>query len=81
MKESNKVGALILGAFIFGGLASLGYLLGNAAIQYKEYERTVTVKGLSEREYGANIVIWPIQFIVANNELEELYNSIEEATT
>jgi hypothetical protein len=71
----------LLGIFIFLGLAVLGYLLANAAIQFKEYERTVRVKGLSEREYDADIVIWPIQFTVAANELETLYGSVEEGTS
>ena len=62
------------------GLSVLGYLLGNAAIEYKQYDRSVTVKGLSEREYDADIVIWPIQFTAAGNDLESLYNAIERST-
>lgn len=77
----RKVSALILGTYLFLGLTSLGYLLGNSAIKYREYERTVTVKGLSEREYDADIVIWPISFTEASNELEGLYVSIEESTS
>lgn len=80
MGENNKYSALILGIFILLGLSSLGYLLGNAAIKFKEYERTVKVKGLAEREYPADIVIWPVQFTEANNDLEGLYNSIENST-
>ena len=80
MSENRKTNTLFLGIFIFLGLASLGYLLGNAVIIFKEYERTVTVKGLSEREYEADIVIWPIQFTKAGNNLEELYESIESST-
>jgi hypothetical protein len=78
---NSKASAFILGIFIFLGLAALGYILGNAAIEFKEYERTVTVKGLSEREYEADIVIWPIQFSESSNELENLYNSIEISTS
>lgn len=80
MAENSKASALVLGVFIFLGLATLGYLLGNAAIKFKEYERTVTVKGLSEREYEADIVIWPIEFTEASNNLGELYGSIERST-
>ena len=80
MTENSKVSAVVLGVFIFLGLATLGYLLGSAAIKFKEYERTVTVKGLSEREYEADIVIWPIQFTEASNNLGELYGSIERST-
>jgi hypothetical protein len=81
MQKSNRVSALILGVFFSIGLLSFGYMLGNTAITYKEYERTVTVKGLSEREFEADIVIWPIQFTVASNNIEELYNSIESNTS
>lgn len=81
MEKDGKVSAFILGAFIFLGLAALGYMLGSAAIDFKEYERTVTVKGLSEREYEADIVIWPIQFTEASNDLENLYVSVEAGTS
>ena len=81
MQQNSKASAFILGIFLFIGLSSLGYLLGKAAIEYKQYERSVTVKGLSEREYEADIVIWPIQFIAAGNDLETLYGSIEENTS
>ena len=80
VERSSKASAFILGIFVFGGLAVLGYLLGNAALQYKQYERSVTVKGLSEREYNADIVIWPIQFTAAGNDLQSLYSSIEAST-
>ena len=80
MQKSNRVSALILGVFFSIGLLSFGYMLGSTAITYKEYERTVTVKGLSEREFEADIVIWPIQFTVASNNIEELYISIESNT-
>ncbi len=80
MQQLDKSSALTLGICILLGLAALGYLLGDAAIEYKQFERTVTVKGLSEKEYNADIVIWPIQFTAASNELETLYNSIDDST-
>lgn len=81
MPENNKTGALILGVCILIGLAALGYLLGSAAVDIKQFERSVTVKGLSEREYNADIVIWPIQFTAAGNDLESLYASIDSNTS
>ena len=80
MQGNNRVSALVLGVFIFLGLTCLGYLLGKSAIKFKEYERSVTVKGLSEREFDADIVIWPIQFTQADNNLEDLYSAIEANT-
>ncbi len=80
MQITGKASAFILGAFICLGLSILGYLLANAAIDFKQYDRSVTVKGLSEREYLADIVIWPIEFTVADNNLERLYRSIDDYT-
>lgn len=62
------------------GLSILGYLLSAAIIQYREFERTVTVKGLSVREYPADVVIWPIQFSVADNDLGAVYGALDKST-
>ena len=80
MQAINKTSAFILGIFIFFGLSVLGYLLSTAAIEFKQYDRSVTVKGLSEREYPADIVIWPIEFTLADNDLERLYQRIDQDT-
>jgi hypothetical protein len=80
MVTSHKSASIILGLCLIIGLSSLGFLLGDAAIRFKEYERTVNVKGLSEREYSADIVIWPIQFSAASNDLEAIYKTIDDNT-
>jgi len=80
MKENIKYNSLILGASIFLGLTMLGYLLGKSAIEFKEFERTIYVKGLSERELPADIALWPIQFTRASNNLSDLYSSLESDT-
>ena len=77
MKTST---AVILGLAVVLGLGLLGWQLGGAAIAFKQLDRTVTVKGLAEREVAADIVIWPIQFIVADNDLQALYRSIDAGT-
>ena len=73
----NKNSGFMLGLFLFLGFAVLGYLLSEGAIRFKEYERTVRVKGLSEKEYPADIVLWPIVFTEADNDLTKLYASLE----
>ena len=79
MNTSKTPAAWILGLCLALGLSALGYLLGDAAIRFKAYERTVTVKGLSEREYPADIVIWPVQFTTVSNDLPNLYASLEKS--
>lgn len=80
MKTTSNSVAFILGFFIFIGLTALGFQLAKAAIEFKQLERSVTVKGLAEKEVAADVVIWPIQFISADNDLQALYKSIDENT-
>lgn len=77
MLKNNSSFGFVLGISIFLGLSVLGFTLSNSVIKFKMMERSVTVKGLAEREIPADIVIWPIQFITAENKLDELYNSID----
>lgn len=73
----SRTSAIVLGFSLVLGLSSLGYLLGSYAVTVKEYERTVTVKGLSEQEHQADIVIWPIQYTAADNDLSALYATLD----
>ena len=78
--NQNAFSSLLVAAGLVLGLGTLGYLLAEAAIEVKSFERTVTVKGLSEREVPANVAAWPITFQVASNELDDVYASIEAKT-
>jgi hypothetical protein len=77
MSTTSRSAALVLGLFLLLGLGALGALLGHAALRFKAMERTVTVKGLSEREVPADVVLWPIQFTAADNDLVQLYEKLE----
>ncbi len=80
MSEQRTLPAWILGVSLFLGLSTLGFLLGKSLLDMKQLERSVTVKGLSEHEYPADIVIWPIQFTEADNDLGTLYQTMESGT-
>ena len=77
MSEKRITEAFVLGALLCIGMALLGYLLSRSIIQIKALDRTVTVKGLSEREVPANIAIWPIKFNEADNELNSLFSTLQ----
>lgn len=77
MEKRNFSSALILGIFFCIGMALFGILLSNGFIEAKSLERTVTVKGLSEREVPANVAIWPISFNEADNDLNSLFLTIQ----
>ena len=57
-----------------------GWILGNSAVKIKQYERIVSVKGLSEREVRANVAVWPIRFSSASQDLSQLYDVMELQT-
>ncbi|MGQ9426763.1 SIMPL domain-containing protein [Gilvimarinus sp. F26214L] len=76
----NSPSSFIVGVSLVVAAGLLGFLGGEAAQSVKEYERSVTVKGLAEREVPADVVIWPILFTEAGNDLNELYSAIERGS-
>ncbi len=72
----NK-GKLYLGLAIMVGLIFLGLMLPRTAREFRSFERTVSVKGLCEREVPADKVIWPVVYKVVGNDLSSVYRAIE----
>lgn len=62
------------------GLVFIGAMLPTSVSRFRSYDRTVTVKGLSEREVMADKVIWPIPFNVVGNDLDKVYSEIDRNT-
>jgi hypothetical protein len=77
MNEPVSRSIIVLGACLLAGLVALGLLLGNAAMRVKSLERTVVVKGLSEREVPADVAIWPLAFQEGSNDLNGLFETIQ----
>jgi hypothetical protein len=55
-----------------------GYFIGNLLKNGKEYDRSVQVKGLSEKQVMADLAVWPINITLAGNNLQALKNNIEK---
>ncbi|MDQ1303261.1 MAG: uncharacterized protein QG595_1244 [Pseudomonadota bacterium] len=68
MNHNNTPAAVVLAI----GIALAGYLVGNALVESRTSERRVSVRGLSEREVPANLVLWPIVFSITSNDLVDL---------
>lgn len=75
MKTNNNtvVSAIIVAL----GLALIGYFIKTGMVEFRAMERSVEVKGLSEREVLADTVIWPIQFSAAGNDLSQLMQEVD----
>jgi len=78
MNDKTTGAAFALGIFVCIGLALLGYLIAGGFVKLRALERTITVKGLSEREVAADIAIWPIKFSEADNDLNTLFSTIQQ---
>ena len=76
LPRTREATTLALGIVL--GLALLGWLLGGSLVRFKEFERTVTVKGLAEREVSADTALWPITFTGADDDLNTLYAALGE---
>jgi uncharacterized protein len=71
--------SLIGAALIAVGIALAGWFAGNALVKGRLAERYVTVKGVSEREVQADLALWPIQFVVAEDSLQAAQARIQDS--
>jgi len=51
------------------GIAVGGWAAGQGFVRARLGDRYVTVKGISEREVTADLAIWPLRLVVADNDL------------
>ncbi len=75
--SKHRTPSIILSAGIAVGLLLLGLTLARGLVQFRALDRTVDVKGLSEREVLADLAIWPIAFQVARDDLSAVYEQLE----
>ena len=66
------------GLAVMAGLVVMGLMLPRAVSEYRSFDRTVSVKGLCERELPADKVIWPIKYKVVGDDLAKVYAEIEQ---
>ncbi|MDA8686468.1 SIMPL domain-containing protein [Robiginitalea sp.] len=59
------------------GLSVAGYFIGETFIKGKQFDRFVSVKGLSEREVPADLAVWPVNIILTGNDLPALQRQVE----
>lgn len=74
MENKSK---MLSGLFIGLGILVAGIFVSSAIKNFKEADRVVAVRGLSEREIPANQVLWPLVYTETGNDLMSIYNSID----
>lgn len=58
------------------GLCAAGWLIGAGFVESRLGARSVTVKGLAERDVRADLAIWPLRFVATGNELAAVREKI-----
>lgn len=75
-------GALIAAVGIFSAaLITSGYLLGDGLRRAKSAERSISVRGVSERDVTANLATWTISFSQEGPELDSVNARVEQQST
>ena len=79
IKQLPDSGKVLLGAVaIFAlGLTTSGYVLGDGLRRAKAAERSVTVRGVSERDVTANLATWSIEFSNKGDDLSTVQRSVD----
>ena len=70
-------GRVLSGLAIMVGLIVMGSMLPKAVGKFREYDRTVNVKGLCEREVKADKVIWPVVYRVMADDIQSIYDQTD----
>lgn len=78
MTTSTNSKGILIGMSLIIGLSLQGLLISKTMLIGKQADRSVEVKGLAEKEVKANIVVWPISYSLADNDLGTLNTRLSE---
>jgi len=74
--DSTTIAALVLAL----GVALGGLFVGTGFARGRSADRFVSVKGISEREVRADLAIWPLRLVAADNDLGRAHASLQAST-
>jgi hypothetical protein len=63
------------------GITLAGFLIGNGFARARSADRFVTVKGVTERDAKADLAIWPLSVVGADNNLAAAHTKLEASIT
>lgn len=74
-------GPLVIAAIVLAiGMIVGGYLLGNGLVRARHADRSVTVKGLAERDVTADLATWDLSYSEQGSDLAEVQARITQDT-
>ena len=75
METKGIIGAAVITAV---GMIIMGMSIANGIVTFKDRDRTVVVKGLSEREMKADKVTWSLTYKEIGNDPSAMYDLLEQ---
>ncbi|NIJ43018.1 hypothetical protein FHS78_003326 [Parvibaculum indicum] len=76
----NNVFTVVAAAILGVGIALGGFFGGQGLVESRLGDRSVTVKGLSERDVKADLALWPIRFVATGGNVEGVQAQIAVST-
>lgn len=76
-RRSAAILGLLLAVGLIAGLVGGGRYIVQAAEIWQQSGRSVTVRGLAERQVPADLALWPLNYTVEANSLSDLQERLE----
>lgn len=77
-KEGTTKRWLASAGLLSAGLVTGGFLLGDGLVRAKDADRSVTVRGLAEREVTADLATWTISYSATATDLQSAQSAVDE---
>ena len=61
------------------GIALAGAFVGLGFVRGRARDRTVTVKGVAEREVRADLAIWPLRVVAVDDDLARAHAALQQS--
>lgn len=79
IREKGRI-SLLSSLILALGMILGGYLLGDGLLRAKAADRTVTVRGLAERDVEANLATWTLSYSAQGSDLAAVRAEVDEDT-
>jgi hypothetical protein len=77
MTDTSSRVSIPAALLVAAGIAAGGYLIGSGFARMRTADRTVSVRGVSEKEGKADLAIWPLRLIATDDDLARANASLD----
>lgn len=72
------MGKIFASFILAAGLIGFGFSIGQGLKKFNRAERTISAKGLAEREVSANVAVWKINFTISSDRIDEVRKQLPD---